>query len=951
MGDGVGGIVCLQDVRLAEGGLVDPERHWWRGRGGVEDEDAVDPVKWAHAPSPCVEMVEGQQLGLKKMGGTVVLAWGDAARGARVMGGGGVDKFGRWAALLVGGDKDGGGVVVVSAYRPPGGREGGGGLKARMAKLRGWNESTWNRLKNRARTAFYDELGALVRGWRASGREVIVCGDFNEAGGRGSHVWEWGVTHDMENVYEKLRELGRTGGEDSTYQMGGRCSRIDHVLVSERLVGAWLGGSGRLETQCPAGDENDHRVLRIVGADWAGWRLAGKGSAVLRRQIRAAKIARERDRPPRRIEGGDAGDYEGRIHKLMEWGEAEQALGVLERLSEWGGDLWVCRGEVVGEGRRVGWEGELVSADDWAEHEWYWGEAWEELRPKSGAEQEGTWWGYWGEEGVEVLSGAEKRVSEVEGEIGSTLVRGAVELSPQVRGGVGGGSKGNKRRPVRSRRRRNGWFPGIGQFRRAIVILNRMLACCRAKNSVRMTQLRRRAGGNTHLRKWCRQDSCIAEWSDVQWRLRAQRVGRLRKILSRQMQGSARSERRAAINEAIARRERAFREGRYRAVLDSVLKRRRGGAQMRVVEDTEGVIHTDPKAATAAATQYFHTVFSGGGNTPWFEGEGVGEGVRLFFEDSARGRVAREEGLRGRFHPDWDELPEKWGNFRSMVRFKGKGGEEGLEDRERAFGDLLCEISEQEWEEEWGRKSRYTSGGKSGVRPDMVKSGGERMWKVMRRLYSVCLRLGVIPNQWREAILVAIEKEVGIFRVDKLRPLKLLEVTMKGVVSILKNRVRTVVERLGLLHGQQMAFRAMRYTALCTMGIVGAAEDAMRYRRDIHVLTVDIRKAYDSVLRTIGKEAALRRIGVPLAVVEFLMELDRGNKNTVRTFWDQFLEGSVAAFEAERGFAQGSADAPLLWIIFYDMVLCELERRGVGGDIRVDIITCTLKTNSSTKLK
>ena len=42
-------------------------------------------------------------------------------------------------------------------------------------------------------------------------------------------------------------------------------------------------------------------------------------------------------------------------------------------------------------------------------------------------------------------------------------------------------------------------------------------------------------------------------------------------------------------------------------------------------------------------------------------------------------------------------------------------------------------------------------------------------------------------------------------------------------------------------------------------------------------------------------------------------------------------------FEALRGFAQGSADAPVLWIFFYDMVITELERRGVGEGVRVDV--------------
>ena len=99
---------------------------------------------------------------------------------------------------------------------------------------------------------------------------------------------------------------------------------------------------------------------------------------------------------------------------------------------------------------------------------------------------------------------------------------------------------------------------------------------------------------------------------------------------------------------------------------------------------------------------------------------------------------------------------------------------------------------------------------------------------------------------------------------DKLRPLKLLEVAQKGVVSIVKGRMRDKLEELGLLHGAQNAFRAERYTGMSTMvALLNAAEAANSYRQDLHVVLLDIRKAYVSVVRTLGKASALRRMGVP----------------------------------------------------------------------------------------
>ena len=100
---------------------------------------------------------------------------------------------------------------------------------------------------------------------------------------------------------------------------------------------------------------------------------------------------------------------------------------------------------------------------------------------------------------------------------------------------------------------------------------------------------------------------------------------------------------------------------------------------------------------------------------------------------------------------------------------------------------------------------------------------------------------------------------------------------------------------------------------------------------------VDIRKAYDSVVRVLGKGGALRRMGVPLKVVEWLIEGGRRTRNEVKTLWSILVGEEVGTFEAMEGFVQGAAESPLLWIVFYDMVLVELERRGVGRGVCSDI--------------
>ena len=67
-----------------------------------------------------------------------------------------------------------------------------------------------------------------------------------------------------------------------------------------------------------------------------------------------------------------------------------------------------------------------------------------------------------------------------------------------------------------------------------------------------------------------------------------------------------------------------------------------------------------------------------------------------------------------------------------------------------------------------------------------------------------------------------------------------------------------------------------------------------------------------------------------MKAVEFLKEGERRSANTVRSHWDGVLEEGISfPFEAELGFTQGAPESPLLLIIFYDMIICQLVKQGV----------------------
>ena len=311
--------------------------------------------------------------------------------------------------------------------------------------------------------------------------------------------------------------------------------------------------------------------------------------------------------------------------------------------------------------------------------------------------------------------------------------------------------------------------------------------------------------------------------------------------------------------------------------------------------------------------------------------------VERAFQDTGEGLEVREKLLRGEEVEGWVGERGNCETVGRMMRYKEGPGGESLAVRERRFGQVLKEITRERWERYWSKKAGGTSGGKSGVRPDMVKALDKGQRELYRRLYNVCLQVIVMPDQWRFEVIVQVEKKAGARRMAQQRPLKLMEVMAKAVNSEVKEGLREVLEACGLLYYLQYAFRQNTGTQLAALTVVGMCEDAVRYKKELHFVMVDIRKAYDSVVRVLGKGGALRRMGVPLKVVEWLMEGGRRTRNEVKTLWSILVGEEVGTFEAMEGFVQGAAESPLLWIVFYDMVLVELERRGVGRGVCSDI--------------
>jgi hypothetical protein len=158
----------------------------------------------------------------------------------------------------------------------------------------------------------------------------------------------------------------------------------------------------------------------------------------------------------------------------------------------------------------------------------------------------------------------------------------------------------------------------------------------------------------------------------------------------------------------------------------------------------------------------------------------------------------------------------------------------------------------------------------------------------------------------------------------------LLETMCKLFSSILTKRLQRVIETHGVLRGGNFGFTSGRRTKDFVHVLRATIDDSLLCRRELEVLLLDVRRAYDSV-SWISLQRSLERIRVPATYIQLLRNIFDGRRSAVITTYGESRE-----FHPACGLDQGEVNSPLLWLVFYDTLLCRLNRRGAGYTFAVD---------------
>src|SRR6266498_5172064 len=160
--------------------------------------------------------------------------------------------------------------------------------------------------------------------------------------------------------------------------------------------------------------------------------------------------------------------------------------------------------------------------------------------------------------------------------------------------------------------------------------------------------------------------------------------------------------------------------------------------------------------------------------------------------------------------------------------------------------------------------------------------------------------------------------------ITKTRPLTLLDTMRKAVMKIITNRLSRIIAKHNILRGNNFAGLSGGSTETLIKLMQMILEDAKENNKPVWILLQDLSKAYDRVDITILRKA-MERVKIPPACIDFILDFFTYRKNTILT------KGGISEFyDVKIGIDQGEVISPLLWCIYFDLLLCEINQLNKG---------------------
>ena len=223
--------------------------------------------------------------------------------------------------------------------------------------------------------------------------------------------------------------------------------------------------------------------------------------------------------------------------------------------------------------------------------------------------------------------------------------------------------------------------------------------------------------------------------------------------------------------------------------------------------------------------------------------------------------------------------------------------------------------------------STNKAAGINGVTVEMIKNSPSIVQDWLCNCLNCWLELNEVPKCILRSQIWLIPKGLYDGNPVNTRPINLIDVTRKLFSMILARRLSRAIELNNLLKGINFGFREGMSTIDGIKSLQLIIEHAHIKNKKLCVVLLDIKNAYDS-LENVHLIKALNELNIDYKYRLLLVNIMRKRRSKILT-----SIGPTAEFRIRRGLEQGDPSSPLLWNIFYEIILKKLnEKQGYNFD-------------------
>ena len=217
--------------------------------------------------------------------------------------------------------------------------------------------------------------------------------------------------------------------------------------------------------------------------------------------------------------------------------------------------------------------------------------------------------------------------------------------------------------------------------------------------------------------------------------------------------------------------------------------------------------------------------------------------------------------------------------------------------------------------------SSESAGGPSGATYHMLKHLPMETLELLYNSILECWLNKDPPKWWKTKLMYLLAKRPNDHTIGNIRPIVLLEITRKLWFKIIGRKISAAIEAENILQPNQYGFRKSRSTSDNIIQLINTMEATAG--SPLYATSWDIVGAFNAPPRP-WLELGLRRVGVPEELARTIAYLDDLEVNHLLT--PHYLQtGKGTPFTASQGCGQGDVTSPLLWNLYFDIVLTALN--------------------------